>query len=64
EQAFRPVPQENSLFVEQARKPVHKKLIDNGAISQMLPIVSGFETLNFTFRITDNICPKPAQKQS
>jgi len=31
EQAFRPVPQENSLFVEQAGKPVHKKLIENGA---------------------------------
>jgi hypothetical protein len=34
EQAFRPVPQENSLFVEQAGKPVHKKLIENGATSQ------------------------------
>ncbi|WP_333151198.1 hypothetical protein [Microcoleus sp. B9-D4] len=30
EQAFRPVPQENLSFVEQAGKPV----ADNGAISQ------------------------------
>jgi hypothetical protein len=37
EQAFRPVPQENSLFVEQAGKPVHKKLIENGATSQKNP---------------------------
>ena len=29
-----PVPQENSLFYEQAGKPVHKKLIENGATSQ------------------------------
>ncbi|MEG4228909.1 hypothetical protein QUA35_22900 [Microcoleus sp. N9_B2] len=33
EQAFRPVPQENSLFVEQAGKPV----ADNDAISQFEP---------------------------
>ncbi|MEG4349086.1 hypothetical protein QUA74_05005 [Microcoleus sp. LAD1_D3] len=33
QQAFRPVPQENSLFVEQAGKPVHKRLIENGATS-------------------------------
>ncbi|WP_333275200.1 hypothetical protein [Microcoleus sp. D3_18_C2] len=32
-----PVPQENSLFVEQAEKPVPKKLIENGATSQILP---------------------------
>ncbi|MEG4306435.1 hypothetical protein QUB16_27575 [Microcoleus sp. D3_18a_C4] len=31
EQAFRPVPQENLLFVEQAGKPVPKRLIENGA---------------------------------
>ena len=31
EQAFRPVPQENSLFVEQAGKPVPKQVIENGA---------------------------------
>jgi hypothetical protein len=35
EQAFRPVPQENLLFVEQAGKPVHKRIIDNGARSQI-----------------------------
>ena len=29
-----PVKRENSLFVEQAGKPVHKKLIENGATSQ------------------------------
>ncbi|MEG3984714.1 hypothetical protein QUA08_28525, partial [Microcoleus sp. T3B2] len=29
-----PVPQENSLFVEQAEKPVHKRLINNNATSQ------------------------------
>jgi hypothetical protein len=32
-----PVPQKNSLFVEQAGKPVHKKLIENGATSQFHP---------------------------
>jgi len=30
-----PVPQENSLFVEQAEKPVPKQVIENGAISQV-----------------------------
>ncbi|MEG5000763.1 transaldolase family protein [Microcoleus sp. B4-D4] len=35
EQAFRPVPQENLLFVEQAGKPVQKRIIDNGARSQI-----------------------------
>ncbi|MEG4305884.1 hypothetical protein [Microcoleus sp. D3_18a_C4] len=35
EQAFRPVPQENSSLVEQAEKPVPKKVIENGAISQL-----------------------------
>ncbi|MEG4489205.1 hypothetical protein [Microcoleus sp. D2_18a_B4] len=34
EQAFRPVPQENSLFVEQAEKPVPKQVIEKGATSQ------------------------------
>ena len=29
-----PVPQKNSSLVEQAGEPVHKRLIDNGAISQ------------------------------
>ncbi|MEG3927532.1 hypothetical protein [Microcoleus sp. D3_18a_C4] len=29
-----PVPQENSLFVEQAEKPVPKQVIENGATSQ------------------------------
>ncbi|TAG96940.1 MAG: hypothetical protein EAZ09_05500 [Oscillatoriales cyanobacterium] len=35
QQAFRPVPPENSLFVEQAGKPVHKRLIENGTASQI-----------------------------
>ena len=35
QQAFRPVPQENRVFVEQAGKPVHKRLIENGATSQL-----------------------------
>jgi hypothetical protein len=35
EQAFRPVPQENLLFVEQAGKPVQKRIIDNGARFQI-----------------------------
>ena len=40
EQAFRPVPQKvNFILVEQAEKPVHKKLIDNGATSQSYPRV-------------------------
>ncbi|MEG4304444.1 hypothetical protein QUB16_17355 [Microcoleus sp. D3_18a_C4] len=34
EQAFRPVPQEINFLVEQAEKPVHKKIIENAAISQ------------------------------
>ncbi len=33
-QAFRPVKRENLLFVEQAEKPVQKRIIDNGARSQ------------------------------
>jgi hypothetical protein len=35
EQAFRPVPQRVNFLVEQAGKPVHKKLIENGATSQL-----------------------------
>ncbi|MEG5185791.1 hypothetical protein QUB28_18685 [Microcoleus sp. B4-C3] len=35
EQAFRPVPQKVNFLVEQAGKPVHKNLIDNGTIFQM-----------------------------
>jgi hypothetical protein len=35
EQAFRPVPQRVNVLVEQAGKPVHKKLIENGATSQL-----------------------------
>ena len=31
-----PVKRENSLFVEQAGKPVYKKLIENSATSQLL----------------------------
>ncbi|MEG4496081.1 hypothetical protein QUB05_10990 [Microcoleus sp. F10-C6] len=34
EQAFRPVKRENSIFVEQAEKPVPKQVIENGATSQ------------------------------
>ncbi|MEG4339501.1 hypothetical protein [Microcoleus sp. D3_18_C2] len=35
-----PVPQKvNFILVEQAEKPVHKKLIDNGATSQSYPRV-------------------------
>ncbi|MEG4488353.1 hypothetical protein [Microcoleus sp. D2_18a_B4] len=35
EQAFRPVPQQMNFIVEQAEKPVPKKVIENGAISQL-----------------------------
>lgn len=35
EQAFRPVPQRVNFLVEQAGKPVHKRVIENGAISQL-----------------------------
>ncbi|MEG4303745.1 hypothetical protein QUB16_13640 [Microcoleus sp. D3_18a_C4] len=35
EQAFRPVPQRVNFLVEQAEKPVHKRLIENGATSQL-----------------------------
>ncbi|MEG4302148.1 hypothetical protein QUB16_05455 [Microcoleus sp. D3_18a_C4] len=31
QQAFRPVPQNINFLVEQAEKPVHKRLIENGA---------------------------------
>ena len=31
QQAFRPVPQKINFLVEHAGKPVHKRLIDNGA---------------------------------
>jgi hypothetical protein len=37
EQAFRPVPQRVNFLVEQAGKPVHKKLIENRATSQLKP---------------------------
>jgi len=40
EQAFRPVPQRVNFIVEQARKPVHKKLIENGATSQIIDLDS------------------------
>jgi hypothetical protein len=39
EQAFRPVPQRVNFLVEQAGKPVHKKLIENGAKSQIYLII-------------------------
>jgi hypothetical protein len=32
-----PVPQRVNFLVEQAEKPVHKKLIENGATSQFHP---------------------------
>ena len=35
EQAFRPVPQRVNFLASQAGKPVHKKLIENGATSQL-----------------------------
>jgi hypothetical protein len=38
------VKRENSLFVEQAVGPVHKKLIENGATSQ-LRILSGEKSI-------------------
>ncbi|MEG4303363.1 hypothetical protein QUB16_11655 [Microcoleus sp. D3_18a_C4] len=43
EQAFRPVPQRVDFLVEQAEKPVHKRLIDNGATSQFNLIVQSVE---------------------
>jgi hypothetical protein len=39
EQAFRPVPQRVNFLVEQAGKPVDKKLIDNGATSQIYRVI-------------------------
>ncbi|MEG4301199.1 hypothetical protein [Microcoleus sp. D3_18a_C4] len=45
-----PVPQENSLFVEQAEKPVHKKLIENGATFQLKPTAQ-FEDLGKSKKI-------------
>ena len=39
EQAFRPVLQRVNFLVEQAGKPVHKKLIENGATSQIYRII-------------------------
>ena len=45
EQAFRPVPQENRVFVEQAGKPV----ADNGAISQFYPTLAHFALGAFSF---------------
>ncbi len=35
QQAFRPVKRENLYFVEQAGKPVHKRLIDKGATYEL-----------------------------
>ena len=37
-----PVPQRVNFLVEQAGKPVHKKLIENGATSQFSYIVNFF----------------------
>ncbi|MEG3985213.1 hypothetical protein QUA08_31130, partial [Microcoleus sp. T3B2] len=53
EQAFRPVPQRVNFLVEQAEKPVPKKLIENGATS---PI----ELLNIKPRIP----PSPRKRDS
>ncbi len=39
EQAFRPVPQRVNFLVEQAGKPFHKKLIENGATCQIYRII-------------------------
>ncbi len=38
EQALRPVPQENLLFVEQALRPVPQRIIDNGARGLVLKL--------------------------
>ena len=35
QQALRPVPQRVNFLVEQAGEPVHKKLVENGAISEL-----------------------------
>ena len=40
QQAFRPVPQKINFLVEQAGKPVHKRLIDNGATYEFIPLIS------------------------
>ncbi|TAH21294.1 MAG: hypothetical protein EAZ09_12575 [Oscillatoriales cyanobacterium] len=47
QQAFRPVPQRVNFLVEQAGKPVHKRLVENGAISQFQPTLAirqGFQS--------------------
>ncbi|MEG4484398.1 hypothetical protein [Microcoleus sp. D2_18a_B4] len=46
-----PVPQNINFIVEQAEKPVHKRLIENGATSQLKPtknssIASGFDKIS------------------
>ncbi|MEG3903084.1 hypothetical protein QUB19_12765 [Microcoleus sp. B4-C5] len=43
QQAFRPVPQENLYIVEQAGKPVHKSLVENGVTSEFNQIRSTWE---------------------
>src|SRR4028119_1162469 len=43
EQAFLPVPQRVNFLVEQAEKPVHKKLIENGATSQFKQQLNAIE---------------------
>ncbi|MEG3926568.1 hypothetical protein [Microcoleus sp. D3_18a_C4] len=41
-----PVPQRVNFFVEQAGKPVHKKLIENGATSQLQQTLSAAAKLH------------------
>ncbi|MEG3929932.1 hypothetical protein QT990_01400, partial [Microcoleus sp. T3_B1] len=45
-------PQENSLFVEQAEKPVHKKLIDNGATSEFKRTIGFNQKIPIPGRLT------------
>ena len=45
-----PVPQRVNFLVEQAEKPVHKKLIENGATSQYIAVLK---------KVRNALCPMP-----
>ena len=50
-----PVPQRVNFLVEQAGKPIHKKLIENGATSQYIAVLKRGEVCPMPYAL----CPMP-----